>query len=92
MCAGNGSKRVLSKAMMARQMQNLLKLTQQTGIVGAGSVGAANTTESISGECACIFSCMFVYVFVQLGDLFLYMLACVCAQATRCIRFRCNAT
>ena len=25
---------------------------------------------------------MYVYVFVQLGDLFLYLLACVCAQAT----------
>ena len=48
----------------------------------AGSGGVAHTTETIPGECACIYSFMYVYVFVPLCDLFLYLLACVCAQAT----------
>ena len=91
MRAGNGSERVLSKAILDSHIQHLAKWTQETGVAGAGSDGAAHTTETITGECACICSCMYVYVFVQLGDLFLCMLACVCAQATRCMRFRGNA-
>jgi hypothetical protein len=69
-CAGNGISGIPS------QVQEVAKWAQ------ANSGGVAHTDEAMSGECACIFSCMFVYVFVQLGDLFLHLLACVCAQAT----------